>query len=182
MERRKHGNGLETFLEHWGFPLVVTTIALITSAVFEWFAAAPRWVFAVLIVVVLTVLGGAVWLSEHSVKRRALKRMQTRPARTPEEFGRDLFSPECAPIAAHVRKILGRYLTVDLSRLSPEDTFVDLEIAELDSMATVGFIVDLEREFGIKISDSDAGKMKTFRDVVEYVSQAVRQSRPNDDD
>jgi acyl carrier protein len=65
---------------------------------------------------------------------------------------------------------------MDLSRLSPEDAFVDLEMAELDSVATVSFVVDLEREFGIKISDRDAERMKTFREVVEYVSKAVRGS------
>lgn len=114
-------------------------------------------------------------MSERTVQRRVLKRMQTRPSRTPEEFGRDLFPSETASVAARVREILGRHLTIDLSRLSPEDTFVDLEMAELDSMATVGFVLDLEREFGIKIPDRDAERMRTFRDVVHYVSGAVRQ-------
>ncbi|MFO1512560.1 MAG: acyl carrier protein [Verrucomicrobiota bacterium] len=127
------------------------------------------------IIAVIFALGGAVWLSERTVQWRVLKRMQARPARTPEEFGQDLFPPESALVAARVREILGRHLTVDLSRLSPEDTFVDLEMAELDSMATVGFVLDLEREFGIKIPDRDAERMKTFRDVVQYVSGAVRQ-------
>lgn len=127
------------------------------------------------IIVVLAALGGLVWLSERTVRRRVLKRMQVRPARTPEKFGHDLFRPESAHIAARIREILARHLNVDLSRLSPDDTFVDLEMAELDSMATVGFVLDLEREFAIKIPDRDADRIKTFRDVVEYVSQAVRQ-------
>lgn len=126
------------------------------------------------IIVVMVALGGAAWLINHSVPRHVLKRMQSRPSRTPAEFGRDLFLPESASIAAKVREILGRHLTIDLSRLSPEDTFVDLEMAELDSMATVGFVLDLEREFGIKISHRDTERMKTFRDVVEYVSGAVK--------
>lgn len=127
------------------------------------------------IIAVIMALAGAVWLSERTVQRRVLKRMQARTSRTPEQFGRDLFSPESASIAARVREILGRHLTIDLSRLSPEDTFFDLEMAELDSMATVGFVLDLEREFGITIPDRDAERMKTFRDVVQYVSRAVRQ-------
>ena len=127
------------------------------------------------IITVLVALGGAIWLSEHTVRRRVLKRMQSRPARTPEQFGHDLFSPESAEIATKVREILARHLTVDLSRLSPEDTFVDLQMAELDSLATVGFVLDLERDFGIRISDRDAERMRTFRDVVEYVSGATRQ-------
>ena len=127
------------------------------------------------IIAVLVALGGAVWLSEHTVRRRVLKRMHSRPARTPEQFGHDLFPPESAEIAAKVREILARHLTVDLSPLSPEDTFVDLEMAELDSMATVGFVLDLEREFGIKISDRDAERMRTFGDVVHYVARSARQ-------
>jgi acyl carrier protein len=126
------------------------------------------------IIAVLVALGGVVWLSERTVQRRVLKRMQSRPVRTPQEFGRDFFPMESASIAARVREILARHLSIDLSRLSAEDTFVDLEIAELDSMATVGFVLDLEREFDIKIPDRDAERMKTLRDVVQYVSGAVR--------
>jgi acyl carrier protein len=132
--------------------------------------------FLAVTIAVIVALGAAVWLSQHTVQRRVLRRMQARPARTPEEFGRELFPPEFAPVAAKVREILARHLTVDLSRLSPEDVFGDLEMAELDSMATVGFVLDLEREFGIKISDREAQRMKTFRDVVQYVSGARRQS------
>jgi acyl carrier protein len=114
-------------------------------------------------------------LSERMVRHRVLKRMQFRPTRTPEQFGKDLFPVESAHIAVRIREILARHVTVDLSRLSPEDTFVDLEMAELDSMATVGFVLDLEREFGIKIPDRDAERLKAFRDVVQYVAGAVRQ-------
>ncbi len=120
-------------------------------------------------------IGGAVWLSQRSVQRRVLRRMQSRPARSAQEFGRDLFTAETAETATKVREILARHISVDLSRLSPEDTFIDLELAELDSMASVEFVIDLEREFHIKISDGDAERMKTFRDVVEYVSKAARQ-------
>jgi len=127
------------------------------------------------VIAVIVALGVAVWLSARTVQRRVLKRMQARQSRTPEEFGRDLFSSESASLAARVREILGRHLSVDLSRLSPEDTFVDLEMAELDSMATIEFVLDVEREFGVKISDRDAERMKTLRDVVQYISGAVRQ-------
>ena len=63
-------------------------------------------------------------------------------------------------------------LLLDVFGLDP--FFVDLEMAELDSMATVGFVLDLEREFGIKVSDRDAARLKTFGDVVEYVHGASR--------
>jgi hypothetical protein len=45
------------------------------------------------------------------------------------------------------------------------------------------FLVFNEREFGIQIPDRDAEKMKTIRDVVEYVSRAVTESmRQHDKD
>ena len=128
---------------------------------------------APVIIALLVGLCGAVWLSERSVRRRVLRRMQSRAARTPDQFGQALFPPESAPIAAKIRQILARHLGLDLSRLSPEDTFAELEMVALDSMATVGFVLDLEREFGIKIPDRDAEKMKTFRDVVDYVAGAL---------
>jgi acyl carrier protein len=129
-------------------------------------------------ILVLLGMGIAVWASERSVRLRVLRRMKGRQPRTAEEFGRDLFPPESAGIAAKVREILARHLTVDLARLSPEDTFADLEMIELDSMATVGFVLDLEREFGIRVSGGDAERLKTFRDVVEYVYGATRPKAP----
>jgi acyl carrier protein len=126
-------------------------------------------------IVMIVGIGVAVWLSQRSIQRRVLRKMQSRPARSAHEFGRDFFTAEMAETATRVREILARHISVDLSRLSPEDTFIDLEMAELDSMASVEFVVDLEREFHIKISDADAERMKTFRDVVEYVSKAARQ-------
>ena len=44
----------------------------------------------------------------------------------------------------------------------------------LDSMSTVEFAIEIEREFDIKISDSAAEKMRTFEDVVDFVAKAVK--------
>ncbi len=125
-----------------------------------------------LVISIVAACAVTVWVGERIVRRRVLRRFESRPTRTAEIFGRDFFPQESAPIAARIREILARHLSVDLSRLSPEDTFVDLEVAELDSLATVGFVTELEQEFNISISDRDIAKLKTFRDVVEYVSKA----------
>lgn len=114
--------------------------------------------------------GAAVWIGQYAARQRVLRRMYSRPARTVDEFGRDLFPPETAHIASTIRQILGRYLTIDLSKLSPDDTFVDLEIAELDSLVMVGLARDLEREFGIKVLSEDFERLKTIGDLVRYVS------------
>jgi len=47
-------------------------------------------------------------------------------------------------------------------------------MVELDSLSTVNFAVDIEREFGITIPATDAERLKTFREVVQYVSGAIR--------
>jgi acyl carrier protein len=103
--------------------------------------------------------------------------MDSRPVRTSEQFGNDLFPQESAQIAAKLREILARHLSIDLSRLSPNDTFADLEVAELDSMATTEFVIDLEHEFKIEISDSEAEKLRTFGDIVRFVSDATKQTK-----
>lgn len=114
-----------------------------------------------------------VWLQERSVRRIVARRFRDRQPRTPEEFGRHYFSPDTSLVAMRLREILARHIEVDLSRLSPNDRFIeDLEMVELDSLSTVNFKVDIEREFGITIPDPDAEKLKAFRDVVAYVSAA----------
>lgn len=44
----------------------------------------------------------------------------------------------------------------------------------LDSMATVEFILEIEKEFGISIPDTAAETMRTLRDVAQFVSQAKK--------
>jgi len=101
--------------------------------------------------------------------------MQSRQPRTLDEFGSHFFGPDAAPIAKRLREILARQVSVDLSRLSPDDRFIeDLQMVELDSLSTVNLVVDIEREFGIKIPDADAGKIRTLRDLVEYVSRTAK--------
>jgi acyl carrier protein len=125
-------------------------------------------------IVAVVGIGLFVWLQERSVRRLVMNRMHRRDARTAEEFGKQFFPPDIAPIATRLWEILARHIEVDLSRLSPDDRFIeDLEMVELDSLSTVNFALDIEREFGISIPDTDAERLKTFRDVVQYVSGAV---------
>jgi len=59
--------------------------------------------------------------------------------------------------------------------MQPNDRFVeDLRMDELDSMSTVEYVIEIEKEFGIEIPDSAAEKMLTFKSVVDYVSEAVK--------
>ena len=120
----------------------------------------------ILIVAVVAVLV----FSDYSLKRAVRRRMARRPRLTDEEFAR-FFPPDHAQVAAKVRMLLARHATVDLARITPSDGLADdLRIDDLDSMATVEFLLDLENEFRITIGDEDAQEMRTVEDVVRWVA------------
>ncbi len=101
--------------------------------------------------------------------------MAGRPTLSEKEFGRQFFPNDRAEIAAKLREILSRYIPIDLSQMQPNDRFVeDLRMDALDSMSTVEYVIEIEKEFGIKIPDSAAEKMATFQSVVDYVAEAVK--------
>jgi acyl carrier protein len=92
-----------------------------------------------------------------------------------KDFGKQFFPEGSAEIAAKLREILSRHLPVDLSQLQPNDRFVeDLRMDDFDSMSTVEFVIEIEKEFGIEIPNSVAEKMATFQSVVDYVAEAVK--------
>ena len=59
--------------------------------------------------------------------------------------------------------------------MNPTDRFIeDLLMDDFDSMATVEFVIAIEKEFEIKIPDSVAEKLTTFQNLVDYVAEAVK--------
>lgn len=61
---------------------------------------------------------------------------------------------------------------VDASKLTPQSHFVsDLG---LDSLDTVDLVVQIEEDFGILIPDSEAEKIFTAEDAVNYVMNASK--------
>ena len=92
-----------------------------------------------------------------------------------KEFGRRFFSPQQAEIAAKLRVIMARHIPIELSRLNPDDRIVeDIRMDALDSMDTVEFVLEIEKEFGISIPDAAVARMRTLRDVAEFVSQTKK--------
>ncbi len=117
----------------------------------------------------------AVKFSDEAEKQRALMHMTGRPPLDHAQFGKEFFSGEQAEIAAKLREIVAHHIPVDLSQMHPNDRFVqDLRMDALDSMSTVECVIEIEEKFGIKIPDSAAEKLLTFKDVVDYVSEAVK--------
>jgi acyl carrier protein len=67
-----------------------------------------------------------------------------------------------------VKKIIAEKLSVDVEEVVPEASFVDDLGA--DSLDLVELIMSMEEEFDIDISDEDAEKLVTFKDVIEYIN------------
>jgi acyl carrier protein len=65
-------------------------------------------------------------------------------------------------------KIIANQLQIDEGQVIPEASFMDDLGA--DSLDTVELIMALEEEFDIEIPDSDAEKIRTVQDAIEYMN------------
>jgi acyl carrier protein len=104
-------------------------------------------------------------------KRRALRHMRGRQPRGPSSFAVYFFQGKEVAVAEKMIGVLARHLPVDLSMLHPDDLLVQhLRMDSLDSMSTVEFVFDIEKEFAVTIPDNVAEKILTFRQLVEFVA------------
>lgn len=67
-----------------------------------------------------------------------------------------------------VKQTIIDQLGVEEGKVKMDASFID--DLEADSLDIVELVMALEEQYGIEISDEDAEKMSTVRDVVEYIS------------
>ena len=70
-------------------------------------------------------------------------------------------------IETKVREKIAEQLGVATDEVKPESSFI--EDLGADSLDIVELVMALEEEFNIEISDEDAEKIRTVKDVVSYI-------------
>ncbi len=70
-------------------------------------------------------------------------------------------------VEKRVKEIVAEQLSKDANEVNLESSFIDDLGA--DSLDIVELVMAMEDEFGIEIPDEDAEKIKTVKDVVEYI-------------
>lgn len=107
-------------------------------------------------------------------KRQHERMFAGRSPLSSEEFYEKYFSDQGfkKDIVIRIKNVFNAKVGFDLSRLSADDDFsTELKyIWDHDSLADVEIIVSLEKEFVIKITDEEANRMHSIRDVVQLIS------------
>ena len=71
-----------------------------------------------------------------------------------------------------VKEIVAEQLGRDENEVTSEASFIDDLGA--DSLDIVELVMAMEDEFGIEIPDEEAEKIKTVKDVIEYIKANVK--------
>lgn len=120
------------------------------------------------------------WIYENRKNVALLKNaFAGRESISNETFYETYFKEQKIPenIVYGIKRILEEQLDTDLSKLSAEDDFsTNLNFFfAIDSMADVEIVIALEKEFNIKVSDTEAEATHTIRDIVDLVWRKINE-------
>lgn len=73
-------------------------------------------------------------------------------------------------ILSKVKELISEQLDIEIENIEPETTFEEMDA---DSLDLVEFVMSLEEEFEIEISDEEIEKIKTVGDVVKYIEAHI---------
>lgn len=74
-------------------------------------------------------------------------------------------------LVTKITQIIVGQLSVDPEKVLPEASFT--EDLGADSLDVVELVMAFEQEFGIEISDDNAGKIKTVKDVIDHIEELI---------
>jgi acyl carrier protein len=116
---------------------------------------------------------------ERKRKRQILLAFAGREPLDKQSFYGRYFQPRGVPadVVLRIRRILETVLDADMSRLRPEDDFTGKLkfFFEHDELSGVYIVDEIEKEFGITISDEEASRMHTISDIVTVTWAKLQQ-------
>jgi acyl carrier protein len=74
-------------------------------------------------------------------------------------------------LVTKITQIIVGQLSVDPEKVKPEASFT--EDLGADSLDVVELVMAFEQEFSIEISDDNAGKIKTVKDVIDHIEELI---------
>jgi len=150
----------------------------LSPAFFDHVAFSAKVLGALTLVVGLALSWRTVHRRDARAQKRAANHLAKNPALDPAVFAATYFPADQAAIARRLRERLGPQLEIDLARLHPDDRMVaDLRMADLDSMATVEFMLSVQKEFSIKLPEAEVAHILTLRDLTTGVVRLLAQAR-----
>ena len=78
-------------------------------------------------------------------------------------------------ISSKVKKIVADHLGIDEGKVNEDSSFIDDLGA--DSLDTVELVMAFEEEFGIEISDDDAGKITRVKEAIDYMEGHAKKKK-----